>query len=595
MFNNISLVIKKINSNIILTFSLGSILGLFIFYLIYGFEIVRFTNVNWLYHSDDLEGIWDLTQHHMGWVFFRNSDWTFPIGLTSGIASESISVTYTDSIPLFAIFFKILSPFLPTNFQYIGLFELITYMFIGGFGAIIAFKYNKNIYSNLLISCFFIISPILTKRAFYHTALSAHWLILAAFCLCIYRSALNSKTSIVLWSLLCGLSVTINPYYTPMIIGIMLCDCLYLILSKHLLFQCFIKLLSCSFITLLICFINGFFVGSVSSSSAGLELLSANLNTLINPMDKHLHIPEPLCFIFTDNNYSSIFTGLPYGIDWQEEGFAYLGLGFIILSIGCFILIVYNCCGKKIKPSNINLKILLPVLIGFIVFSALAIGPVCYINSICIYKINWPTTIYNLLSIFRSEGRFIWPVHYGLMALVVILLSIIIKSKYKYSILLSVCLLIQLFDLYPSLTFKHSIYNHIEYSTETDFDDYYFSTDIWDYIGQNVDEIIFDAPTDTNICINPALSCNFEIFASKYNINLSASYCSRPIYISADKYLNQCLNARACGHTNKKQLFILHEKSNTSIYKSLGFNLYSIDGLTIATELNLSSFFNTPS
>lgn len=47
-----------------------------------------------------------------------------------------VSVLYTDSIPLFAIFFKALSPLLPETFQYFGLFGLMCYMLNGGFAGI---------------------------------------------------------------------------------------------------------------------------------------------------------------------------------------------------------------------------------------------------------------------------------------------------------------------------------------------------------------------------------------------------------------------------------------------------------------------------
>ena len=95
------------------TFLWGVAVGVVTFLLLYGVAVLNPVNVNWLRHSNDLEGLWDLSQHYLGWVAYRKTPWTFPIGMTEGITAEPISVVYTDSIPLFALFFKALSPLLP--------------------------------------------------------------------------------------------------------------------------------------------------------------------------------------------------------------------------------------------------------------------------------------------------------------------------------------------------------------------------------------------------------------------------------------------------------------------------------------------------
>ena len=112
-------------------------------------------NVAWLTDSSQAEGLWDLTQHYLGWVFYRKSPWHFPLGLVEGIYSQPVSIVYTDSIPLFALLFKILSPLLPANFQYFGLFELLSYALMGGFGALFVRAFSKRSQICLLSSLFF--------------------------------------------------------------------------------------------------------------------------------------------------------------------------------------------------------------------------------------------------------------------------------------------------------------------------------------------------------------------------------------------------------------------------------------------------------
>lgn len=52
---------------------LSGLIGAIVFILIYGIEVLSVTNDAWLCNSEDL------TQHYLGWVFFRDSNWNFPI------------------------------------------------------------------------------------------------------------------------------------------------------------------------------------------------------------------------------------------------------------------------------------------------------------------------------------------------------------------------------------------------------------------------------------------------------------------------------------------------------------------------------------
>ena len=192
-------------------FIFGNLIGITVFLLIYGVSVLSFTNVDWLLASTKLEGLSDLSQHYLGWVAFRNSPWHFPFGLFDGLYSDSLSITYTDSIPLFAIPFKLLSPLLPEQFQYFGLYGILSYALTGGFAALLLwFGTSSTIYS-IIGSFFFVLSQVLKKRMFYHMALASPFLILTAFCLCMGTSKLKRNTWILLWAVLCGVAMLINP------------------------------------------------------------------------------------------------------------------------------------------------------------------------------------------------------------------------------------------------------------------------------------------------------------------------------------------------------------------------------------------------
>lgn len=101
---------------------IGFGMGAIVFVIIYGVKILNPTYVDWLL------GGGDLSQHYLGWEFFRKGDWKFPLGLTDMAAYPlETSVVFTDSIPLFALFFKIFRNILPQNFQYFGIYGILCF------------------------------------------------------------------------------------------------------------------------------------------------------------------------------------------------------------------------------------------------------------------------------------------------------------------------------------------------------------------------------------------------------------------------------------------------------------------------------------
>lgn len=53
---------------------------------------------------------------------------------------QGAAVTYTDSVPLLAILFRLLSPILPTTFQYFGLYTLCCYILQGAAAAMAPYR-----------------------------------------------------------------------------------------------------------------------------------------------------------------------------------------------------------------------------------------------------------------------------------------------------------------------------------------------------------------------------------------------------------------------------------------------------------------------
>jgi hypothetical protein len=302
---------------------MGALLGSILYLLIFGFRSLDVTYIDRMLVVDGVKG---LPQHYLGWEFFRRTAWSFPLGNIDGlIYPDTISVVFSDSIPLFAVFFKLFSCLLPERFQYFGIFCLISFMMQGGFAALICDRFFKNRAFSLVLSIFFILSPIAIKKSFYHCALSAHFLILGSFLYMLYKSVFKSwKTPICLFALLNALTVTIHVYFTPVTFGIMLCYALQEVLEKKKWRQV-LFLTGASVLSIVTTgWLFGYFSDRVAAPGVGLGRYSFNLNGFINPFW-----------------YSKWIDALPVYHVGQIEGFSYLGFGmFGLLTIAILLFLL---------------------------------------------------------------------------------------------------------------------------------------------------------------------------------------------------------------------------------------------------------------
>src|SRR3954462_10516515 len=95
-----------------------------IFHLAYGLQLLPPTNISWM-----LTVLHDWGAHYTGRSFFRQEPWHFPLGaIHNYFYPVGTNVGMTDSIPLFALFFKLFSPLLPEDFQYFGIWLFLCHL-----------------------------------------------------------------------------------------------------------------------------------------------------------------------------------------------------------------------------------------------------------------------------------------------------------------------------------------------------------------------------------------------------------------------------------------------------------------------------------
>jgi len=252
------------------------LLSLILSIYLLGFKYFDPTNSSWLFWGD-------LPTLQIGWNFFRIDEWRFPIlsNPNYGIYLNG-NIIYTDSIPLFALFFKIFNFILPDNFQYFSLWILFSLHMQGLISYLIIFKVTKSINYSLIGSIFFIFSTIMINRITEYPALFGHWIILLFF----YTELLDKNKKFKLQNIVILLSLIVNFYFTLTLLMIFFINQIYNLSFKQkslnsVLKQCFLVLIS----VIPAMYILGYFQISPDDGLVwGYGHYNLNLNSFFNPL-----------------------------------------------------------------------------------------------------------------------------------------------------------------------------------------------------------------------------------------------------------------------------------------------------------------------
>lgn len=514
----------------------GGIWGAVLFLCIYGFAVIDPTYDDWIWKSSG-----DITQHYIGWLFYRRSDWHFPIGLIDGLVADTkVSCMFTDSIPLFAVFFKLLSPILPDTFQYMGIWGLFCFIAQGAMAALLLHKFSKSTLFCLIGSTFFIASPVVIHRMFSHSSLAGHWIILFSIILWAYQDHRwkHKYTPVILWTLNGVLAVLTHIYFIPMIYMIMIGYVLTDVLKNRKLLRPLLCIASTTAFSLLIMFCVGAFYGDGEMSAGGLGAYSANLNSLFNGM-----------------SISKFLKPLNTASNGQQEGLGYLGLGMIIA--GCLALVVAAYCIEKRGPSiNANIKSLfrkyrwglLAVFIVIFLSVFFAASPIVTLNARVLYKIDYTEKIWRLLAIFRASGRFIWVTDYLLFTAILAVLSKLDGRK-TLIFSISMCMVVQLLDLRDFIMLKHDNFAHkVEYVSS-------LSDSVWEKTAESSRKIVF-LPSENNFRPKAAMYYTFAKYAYENDMELSSFCLARDSYKAVSEYAAYQLELLEAGKGDPDALYV---------------------------------------
>ncbi len=530
------------------TFLAGGAVGIVVFLLIFGVNVLNFTDDSWLLQGSGFTG--DLTQHYIGWLFLRKSEWSFPLGLIDGLCyPDKISVIYTDSIPLFALFFKLFSPILPKSFQYFGLWGLVCSALQGGFGALLVLNKKNNVLLGTLGALFFVTASVFLQRMFYHSALAAHFMILAPLCLWKYSDEITLKKKFIYWGILSFLCASVNLYFTPMVLGILFFAAIDEFINKRNA-KILLTVPAAVAEVLASMWLLGGFYGGVSGKMGGLGVFSFNLNGLYNPQDNSF-------FAKTQPLYQA----------GQNEGFSYLGLGVIML-ISAVLLYFFSHLGFKAK------NVPYVKIICIFVFTVLAISPDVSFNEKLLFAVPYPEWAMNILAVFRSSGRFIWIPFYIILAVLLSCVANMSKTT-ATALFTALCVTIQAIDLSPMIKSRiNFFYGKNRYETP-------LKSEKWDELGKESKHIMFCTPL-WNLYVNPDYAYTFAEYADRYDMTLNGTYFSRDLSDKVNEATFSRLNALAAGEKfNDFTLYVFPDGMPENVYN---LDIFEVDGYWIGRE-----------
>ena len=504
---------------------LSAMAGGLIFAWIYGLRILNPEYISWLMQGD-------AASHFLGWHFFRQEEWTFPLGVIRNYQYPlGTSLVYTDSIPLLTIPLKLFSSFLPDIFQFHGLWLLACYVLQGLFGALLFSRFTDNRIVIFLGSIFFLLNPVIVQRSGYHLSLASHWLILAGLYLYFGGVAKMDKTK---WVVLLCASAMVHFYLLAMLLVIWAGYLVKTWLENRdysgALF--FTAVSMCS--VLFTMWVTGYFVLRPGHAvSGGFGLYSMNLVSLINPAPyNHFTFLKPSFIPFR-----------------QYEGFSYLGIGALALL----------CCGlyagRKGKLEFNPVKTF-PLIGAAIVLTLMAVSNKVELADSVLLTFNLPEIFLKLFNSIRASGRMIWPVMY----LIILSSTLVIHRKFgprKTALVILATLALQAIDFYPW-------YNRV---SETRIDDRLVRSNKWEKILplksaswnkilKKTKQVVFIPPDDY---INEYIP--FALLAANHKQSINVGPTARTDREHRNIYRQELAKKFISGNLNDEALYVVMDSS----------------------------------
>lgn len=397
-------------------------LGILAFFIVVGPRALNPLNIAWLAQGDP-------ATHYLGWVFFRETPWAFPIGLNPNYGIElGSAIIFSDSNPLLAVVSKIFNPYLPETFQYFGFWLLACFCLQSWFGWKLIGLISHDIVIRAIGAGFFTFAPPMLFRLNGHLSLVGHFLITAALYL-----ALTSEPRMrrVAWGTLLVAAAMIHAYMLAMITPIWMADLIARTIRKEIPIRKFA--LEFGLLSLFVgfsCWQAGYFSIAAGAPAEGFGIYRMNLLSM-----------------FDSSGWSHTLNDIPEG-EGDYEGFNYLGLGVILLIIfSAPLLVAGRTSFIDAAKTRIHLLLVFSALSIFALSNNIGIGPFNVKNHL-------PDAAMQAANIFRASGRMFWPVFYSIVFSVIFIVARGYEKRIV-KILMGAALIIQILDTHAGWSGIH--------------------------------------------------------------------------------------------------------------------------------------------
>ena len=374
----------------------------------------------------------DNAQHTSGWWYYAKDTWHFPLLHTSRVDHpEGISIAFTDSIPLAALFFKALLTLFPTwfpeHFHYFGWW--IGFVFITqALSATLLMRALgvKSLFATVIVVLFVLTWPVIHVR-YSHAALMLHSILLVGLALYFLgvHQTWRSSTVSAAFIALHVVSLLVHPYFLPFTFGLYVAFMADDAFKRGSWIRQLVRLFVLFAILAAIAMVMGYFGRSTYRGGYGEHF--------------HFNLAAPFC---GDSKLIPCGYGVPIV---RFEGYNYFGAGLILLLPIALVLFWRDLIAfPKHHPA------LLGVLVGLFLY---ALSNHVWLGPYELFSFPLPAWTNWLTGSFRAAGRFFWLIGYCI--LVATLLALCKKQNGWVALLVVVALIVQIKDVKPLL-------NHIK-------------------------------------------------------------------------------------------------------------------------------------
>lgn len=487
---------------IAIDFAIGAAIGIAVFLLLYSPGTLNVTYDSWIYNGYVEE---DIIQRYAGWLYYRAAPWSWPLTVAENVSVPyGASIAFTDSIPLAAVFCKLLSPLLPATFQYFGWYNLLNFALQGGFAMLLLGRFGLQRGYSAAASLLFVGMPVFVERVFRHDGLASQWMILAA--LLFYFTARHSqKFPLAGFFLLTALAPAIHTYFLPMVYALLAAALIEHMIKYRKILRPLLWLVGCFAGTIAVGYAMGILTRGGDGGASGYGLYSMNLNALFNPTSFDWYAQD------LSLNWSTLLPVRPQFYR-QYEGFNYLGAGVLLALLalaGYGLFVAVRAVARKdkapLKQTASFLKSHLWLLVVCLCLTVFSISHVVCWDDVELLVIPLPDMVQRLSAIFRASGRLFWLCTYLLTLLPVVFFGRRLQGRWK-ALALAAVLAVQLFDLSGVLQKKHQYFasGPIAVSNE-------FTSDGWRFLAENYDEAL---------CLGNLFDYNLAAGLIRYNPNM---------------------------------------------------------------------------